>query len=76
MWVDVEESEFTYQFTKFLRFRAREFKDVEWLKNEFGGVWGCSTVYHLPGIKYEVIEFLENEDAYVLRYWKGGDDED
>ena len=70
MWIEVEESELAYQLSKFLRFRAKEDKETEWLENEFGTVWGCSTVYKLPGIKYEVIEFMTNEDAYVLRYWK------
>ena len=71
MWIEVEESELTDNLRKFLQFRCREARETEWLKNEFGTTWGCSDVYNLPGIKYEIISFLTNEDAYVLRYWQG-----
>lgn len=70
MWVEVEESEITEAIRKFLSFRCRAVRETECLKNEFGTVWGCSDVYELPGVKYELIGFLTNEDAYILRYWK------
>lgn len=70
MWIEVEESELTDNLRKFLQFRCREARETEWLKNEFGTTWGCSDVYNIPGIKYEIISFLTNEDSYVLRYWK------
>lgn len=71
MWVEIEESELTDNLRKFLQFRCREARETEWLKSDKGAtIWGCSDVYNLPGVKYEVISFLANEDAYVLRYWK------
>lgn len=68
-WIEVDEnSDVVEQLVKFLRFRAKPHKDSIWLKNEFGVIWGESTVFRLPGIKYELIEFMDNEDAYVVRY--------
>lgn len=71
MWIEVEEDNtLTDNLRKFLTFRCKEVKETEWLENEYGTTWGCSSVFKLPGVTYELIEFLANEDAYVLRYWR------
>lgn len=69
MWIEVEDEVIVEKLQKFLEFRIKDSEETE-LYNDYGTMYGYSNIYQLPGVKYELISFLTNEDAFVLRYWK------
>lgn len=68
MWIEVEDEVMTEKLQKFLEFRVKDSEETE-LHNDEGTLYGYSNVYQLPGVTYEIISWLTNEDAFLIRYW-------